>query len=142
MPDTAKKTKVVIAGSAKLQDEMRKWFEYWNGLPGHEVTAHPKVIPPEDFDALYPDVHKEFFAAITEADVLFVANERKGDVDGYIGPETFAELAFGLAQRLVYGKDIKLILARMPSPEVPCHDEIVLWRRLGWVEIMIREPKA
>ncbi len=129
--------KVVIAGSSKLQDEIKKWIEYWNNKEGYSVLDYPKAIPQDGFDSLYPDIHKDFFKNITESDILFVANGNKNGIDGYIGYETFAELGFALAQKLVNGKDIKLVLANMPSKEVGCYDEIVLWQKLGWIDEII-----
>ena len=129
--------KVVIAGSAKLQDEIQKWVQYWNSKDGYAVLNYPKSIPADNFKDLYPAVHKDFFKSIIEADILFIANEKKNEIEGYIGAETFAELGFGLAQKLVYGKDIRLMLAHMPAKEVACYDEIVLWSRLGWIDEII-----
>ena len=126
--------KVVIAGSVKLQNEIGKWITYWNRKVGYSVLDYPKAIPQNNFKKLYPNIHKNFFKNITKADVLFVANDKKNGIDGYIGAETFAELGFGLAQKLVYGKNIKLILANMPAKEVACYNEIVLWKRLGWID--------
>ena len=127
--------RVVIAGSAGLQEEIQKWIQYWNNKE-YEVLNYPRAIPRGDFEKSYPEVHAQFFKDIAEADVLFIANGKKNDIDGYIGAETFAELGFGLAQNLVYGKDIKLILAHMSAKEVACYDEIVLWLKLGWIEIL------
>lgn len=124
---------IVIAGSAKLQTEIGQWTEYWNKQPDCTVLNFPHQIPSENFEKLYPEIHTKFFKDITEADVLFVANEEKDGIQGYIGAETFAELSFALTQRLVYDKDIKLILAHMPAPEVSCYNEIVLWLKLGWI---------
>lgn len=129
--------KVVIAGSAKLQDEIKKWIQYWSSKDGYTVLDYPKVISRDNFENLYPDAHKNFFKNIAEADVLFIANEKKNGIDGYIGAETFAELGFGLAQKLVNNKNIKLILVHMPAKEVACYDEIVLWRKLGWIDQII-----
>jgi len=129
--------KVVIVGSASLQDEMQKWVQYWNGQKDCLVLNYPKVIPQDNFEDLYPEVHKNFFKDINKADILFVANESKNGIDGYIGAETFAELSFGLAQRSINGKNIKLILAHMPAKEVACYDEIVLWLKLGWIDKVI-----
>lgn len=127
--------KVVIAGSASLKDEIKKWIHYWDNKEGYSVSDYPHTIPKNSFRNLYPEVHTSFFRNITEADVLFIANEKKKGIDGYIGAETFAELGFGLAQKLVYGKDIKLILAHMPAKEVACYDEISLWLKLGWINL-------
>ena len=123
--------KVVIAGSAGLQDEIQKWIQYWESKEGCSVINYPHEIPPDNFEALYPQVHTQFFKDITEADVLFITNEKKSGIDGYIGAETFSELGFGLAQNLVYGKNIKLILAYMPAKEIACYNEVVLWLKLG-----------
>ncbi|MFA6215784.1 MAG: hypothetical protein WC768_04400 [Patescibacteria group bacterium] len=126
--------KVVIAGSSKLQNKIQKWIEYWNSKNGYSVLDYPKVIPQDNFEKFYPDFHKNFFKNITMTDVLFIANDKKNGIDGYIGAETFAELGFGLAQKLVYGKNLKLILANMPAKKVACYDEIVLWKKLGWID--------
>lgn len=126
--------KVVIAGSVKLQDEIQKWVHYWGSKDGYSILDYPKALPQDAFEKLYPDIHKKFFQNITEADVLFIANEQKDGIDGYIGAETFAELGFGLAQNLVHGKNIKLILAHMPAKGVACYDEITLWLKLGWID--------
>ncbi|MEI7741520.1 MAG: hypothetical protein WCJ29_03380 [bacterium] len=126
--------KVVISGSAKLQDEIAHWLKYWRS-GGHEILDYPKKIPIESFEADYPRVHQEFYASIGRADILFIANERKNNIDGYIGPAAFAELAYGLAQKLVHGREVRLLLAREPSREVACFEEIVLWLKLGWVDV-------
>ncbi len=69
--------KVVIAGSASLQAEMKKWFKYWNNQEFCSVLNYPQIIPVNQFDELYPEVHKRFFQDINQADILFVANENK-----------------------------------------------------------------
>lgn len=129
--------KVVIAGSSSLQENTKKWIEYWNNKTDYSVLDYPKAIPASNFENLYPDVHKNFFKNIIEADILFIANDDKKGISGYIGAETFAELVFGLAQKLLYQKNIKLILANMPAKEVACYEEIVLWKKLGWIDEII-----
>ena len=109
--------KVVIAGSSKLQEKIAVWVNYWNGKDGCSVLDYPKAIPEDNFLELYPDIHKSFFKNITEADILFIANDKKNGIEGYIGAETFAELGFGLAQKLVNGKNIKLEIGRASCRE-------------------------
>lgn len=84
---------------------------------------------------LYPNVHKNFFEYITKTDILFIMNEDKNGISGYIGAETFAELTFGLAQKLVYNKEIELVILKMPSRKVQCYEEIDLWLKLGWIKL-------
>ncbi|MEK7447802.1 MAG: hypothetical protein AAB632_03380 [Patescibacteria group bacterium] len=127
--------KVVIAGSTSLEKEMRKWVNFWNNQSGCEVIDWPNPIDEDEFMQFYPKIHREFFENITLADIVFIANEDKDGIKGYLGAETFAELAFAVSQNLVYRKNIKVILAKMPSEKVQSIDEINLWLKLGWIKI-------
>ena len=124
--------KVVIAGSAKLQQEIQNWRKFFINK-GYEVLDYPKKIDETKFMEVYPNVHKEFFENITKTDMLFIMNEDKNGKSGYIGAESFAELTFGLAQKLVYNKNIELVVLKMPSKDVQCYEEIDLWLKLGWI---------
>ncbi len=62
-------------------------------------------------------------------------NEDKNGLSGYIGAEVFAELLFGLSQKLVYKKEIELYILKMPSKEVSSYEEVTLWLKLGWIKI-------
>ncbi len=129
--------KVVIAGSVSSESEIQKWVEYWKKQENCLVLNYPKSTPADQFDELYPEIHKKFFRDINDADILFIANYKKKGINGYIGAETFAELGFGLAKKLIENKNIKLILAQMPDKEVACYNEIVLWNKLGWIDEII-----
>lgn len=126
--------KIVIAGSAKLQKEISIWKEIFKNQ-NYEILDFPKPIEKPKFLELYPNIHKEFFSNITKTDVLFIMNEDKNDITGYIGAESFAELTFGLAQKLVYNKNIELIILKIPSKNVQCYEEINLWLKLGWIKL-------
>ena len=126
--------KIVIAGSAKLQDEINSWIDKFE-KDGYHVLDYPKEIDKCSFIEVYPDVHKEFFEKITKTDILFIMNEDKNNIEGYIGAETFAELTFGLSQNLLYGKNIELLILKMPDEKVSCYNEIKLWLELDWIKI-------
>ena len=126
--------KVVIVGSAKLQNNINYWKEKFSNN-NYEILDYPKAIEKERFMELYPNVHKEFFENITKTDMLFIMNEDKNGKIGYIGAESFAELTFGLAQKLIYEKNIELVILKMPSKEVQCYEEIDLWLKLGWIKL-------
>lgn len=126
--------KVVISGSASLQKETMKWKEYWENN-NCEILDYPKVIDRENFLEIYSKVHTGFFVNMAKTDILFIMNEDKNNVSGYIGAETFAELAFGVAQKVVYNKDIKVQIMKMPEINVQCYEEIKLWLSLGWIEL-------
>ena len=117
--------KIVIAGSAKLQERIKYWKLYFENN-NYKVLDYPREIEKDNFKELYLNIHKSFFENITKTDILFLMNEDKDGIDGYIGAESYAELAFGLAQNLVYNKNIKLIIMKMPSNKVKCYDEILL----------------
>lgn len=130
--------KVVIAGSAKLSKKVNKWVAYFESQ-NYEILDYPREIENSKFIELYPNIHIDFLKNVVEADLLFVMNEDKNGVDGYIGYETYAELLFGLSQKLVYNKDIELVLLKMPSIDVGCYEEIRLWLSLGWIVLLEKE---
>jgi len=84
--------KVVIAGSASLLERVVYWKNFWEDQ-GCCVTDYPAPINKENFLEEYPKVHKDFFQNITEADIVFVMNEDKNGITGYLGAESFAEMA-------------------------------------------------
>ena len=129
--------KVVIVGSVKLQNDINYWKQKFSDN-NYEILDYPKAIEKEKFMELYPNVHKEFFENITKTDMLFIMNEDKNGKIGYIGAESFAELTFGLAQKLIYEKNIELVILKMPSKEVQCYEEIDLWLKLGWIRLYER----
>ncbi len=101
--------KVVIAGSAKLQNEVNKWLEVFE-KKNYKILDYPKKIEELKFMELYPNIHTEFLENITKTDMLFLMNEDKNGIVGYIGYEVYAELLFGLSQKLIYNKNIELVI--------------------------------
>lgn len=129
---------IVIAGSAKLKKEVNNWLEYFKSKD-YNVLDYPRLIQKEEFLDLYPNVHIDFLKNIKKADILFVMNEDRNGLEGYIGYETYGELLFGLSEKLVYGKNIELVIMKMPSEEVGCLEEINLWLELGWIKLYNEE---
>lgn len=130
--------KVVIAGSAKLQNEVNKWLKVFESKE-YEILDYPRVIENSKFIELYPKVHTEFLENITKTDMLFIMNEDKNGIVGYIGHEVYAELLFGLSQKLIYNNNIELVVFKMPSTNVGCYEEIDLWLKLGWIKLYEEE---
>ena len=126
--------KVVIAGSAKLQKEVNKWLKIFENQ-NYEILDYPRAIAESKFMELYPNIHIKCLENITKTNMLFLMNEDKNGVVGYIGYETYAELLFGLSQKLIYNKNIELIIFKIPSREVGCYEEIDLWLKLGWIRL-------
>ncbi|AKM78111.1 MAG: hypothetical protein UX49_C0003G0010 [Candidatus Wolfebacteria bacterium GW2011_GWC2_46_275] len=126
--------KVVIAGSASLPEKIDYWKRIWEDQ-GYLVTAYPRQLPVETFFEEYPRVHTEFFKQITEADILFVMNEDKNGIKGYLGAESFAEMGFGVARDLLHKNHLKIVLLQVPDSSVQSYDEIMLWLQLGWISL-------
>lgn len=132
--------KVVIAGSAKLQKNVNNWLNIFE-KKDFEILDYPRVIEETKFMELYPNIHIKFLENITKTDMLFLMNEDKNGITGYIGYEAYAELLFGLSQKLIYHKDIELVVLKMPSSEVGCYEEINLWLKLGWIKLYEEEKE-
>lgn len=132
--------KVVISGSVKLQDEINNWINIFS-KKNYEILDYPKKIEENEFIASYPSIHKTFYENIINADILFIMNEDKDNIRGYIGASAFAELAFGLSQNLIYHKNLDLIIMKMPDEKVKCYEEIKLWIKLGWIKLYKEDVK-
>jgi hypothetical protein len=126
--------KVVIAGSASLQERSQFWKKYWEDK-GCLVIDYPNRISKKTFLEDYPKVYKDFFKNIVESDILFIMNEDKNDIKGYVGAESFAEMCFGVAQNLIYNKNIEIMLLKMPDEKVQSYNEVQLWLKLGWIKL-------
>ena len=126
--------KITISGSAKLQDKINNWRDYFKKLE-YEILDYPKPIDSKYFMELYPEIHRKYFENICNSDILFIMNEDKNGIEGYIGAETYAELAYAVIQNLNYGKNIDVVLLKMPSNKIQCYDEIKLWLELGWIKL-------
>lgn len=132
--------KIVIAGSAKLKKEVDKWLKIFENL-NYEILDYPRAIEESKFMELYPNIHTDFLENITKTDTLFLMNENRNDIVGYIGYEAYAELLFGLSQKLIYNKNIELVILKVPSPDVGCYEEINLWLKLGWIKLYKEKKK-
>ena len=133
--------KVVIAGSAKLQKEVDKWVKTFENQ-NYEVLDYPRTIEESKFMELYPNIHTEFLENIIKADMLFLMNEDKIAIVGYVGYEAYAELLFGLSQKLIYNKNIELVIFKIPNQNVGCYEEIDLWLKLGWIKLYKNENNS
>jgi hypothetical protein len=125
---------VVIAGSASLQAEAQHWKAYWEQA-GHRVLDYPVAIGPATFDADYPGIYRDFFANLLRANLLFVMNETKRGIPGYVGAETFAEICFVVARNQLGERPVKVVLAHQPDPQVQSAEELELWLKLGWIKL-------
>lgn len=125
--------KLVIAGSSKFLDEIEKKKEFFENQ-GYNVINYPKKINPGNEEE-YKKAHTNFFESLNETDILFVLNQDKNGIEGYIGAETFAELSYTVVQNTVNGTNKKIYLFKMPSKEVACYMEIKNFIKLGWIEI-------
>ena len=126
--------KITISGSSSLQDDIKKWVKYWTDA-GYQVIDYPEAIDKNNLVKEYPKLHKDFYSHINQSNTLFIMNEDKKDIKGYIGAATFAEIAFAVTQNLIFDKKIDIKLIKMPAPEVQCYDEIKLWIEIGWINI-------
>ncbi|MFA5173445.1 MAG: hypothetical protein WC435_03560 [Candidatus Paceibacterota bacterium] len=126
--------KLVIAGSASLQEKIQYWKSFWENK-GFKVIDYPVSIPTEIFESEYPKVHKNFFNSLENTDILFVMNEDKNNITGYVGAESFAETVFAVTNNLIHNKNVEILLLKMPDKNVQSYNEIVLWLKLGWIKL-------
>lgn len=133
LKDVRENRKLVIAASSKFQEQIKKWKEHFEKL-GYEVINYPKKINQEDTEE-YRKVYIEFFKSLDDTDNLFILNEEKNGIKGYIGAETFAELSYAMVQKVIHNRDKKVWILYNPSEEVKCYREIMNFMDLGWIEL-------
>lgn len=129
--------KIVISGSANIQKDLQNWNQWWADA-GFEVLYCPDLIDfNKDFNSAYKDTYERFYRSLLKSDVLFVANEDKEGIVGYIGAQTFAEASFAVANNLVRNEGkITVIILKMPSEEVASFLEVTTWLDLGWAILL------
>ena len=77
---------IVISGSSKFKDEIEK-------IKNRLIDNNNVILDyARDDNRDYLDVLNNFFGAINNTDVLFVFNEEKNGINGYIGASTFCEI--------------------------------------------------
>ena len=126
---------VVIAGSARLEMEVQKWKRHWEEKQD-VVLDYPRPIPSDRFLEKYPSVFEKFFDHLAQADVVFVMNEPKNGIPGYIGPETFAELAYAVYLRMKTRRRPEILVLSRPQPEMRGSEEVFLWEKLGMLKFI------
>lgn len=121
--------KVVISGSTKLLDEVSVWKKKFEDK-GYEVINYPHI----DEDNNISEVYKKFYKDIEECDIFFLMNEKKGNIEGYIGASVFGELTYAIMNNVIHNRNIKILMLDMPSVALFCHEEIVRWLDMEWIE--------
>lgn len=124
--------KVTICGSMHHIEGMKRAEEILTGL-GHEVEIpNPREgevdyhsLSDAERASLKSTLIQEHLDKINESDAIFVYNEEKNGVAGYIGGNTLMEMAFAFAQGIE-------IFTLRPAPELSYTDEI-----LGMLPIVI-----
>lgn len=117
-----------------MRDEIEKWVMYWKNQPGVELLDFPEEIGRENFLIDYAEVFCKYFAHLDDVDVLFVANGKKGEVQGYIGAGMFSEIAYVISHIARGGKK-RVVFAHQPAEKLFCSDELRLWMELGWTTV-------
>ena len=126
--------KVVISGSTKLLDEVDYWKRKFESK-GHEVINYPHV----DDEISVEEAYKDFYKDIENCDIFFLMNEKKGNIEGYIGASVFGEVTYAVMNNVIHNKHIKILMLDMPSIALFCHEEIVRWIDMGWIEFYSEE---
>ncbi len=124
--------KVVISGSAKFEKE-KKWVEYFKEH-NYDVIKYPRKIDQSN-ELIYKDVYINFYKALEEADYLFVLNEEKNGIKGYVGPQVYAEMSYIIVQNILQHKNKTIWILNEPSKEVASYNELNNFINLGWIKL-------
>ena len=120
--------KVTICASASLSQEIETWRVKLESL-GYKVIKFPVTDSRN-----YEEIHKDHYKKIAESDMLFILNLEKEGVENYIGPSTFAEIAFAIGLNLALDKKIEIYSLNPLPQNLPYSQELNLWKKLGWIQ--------
>lgn len=126
--------KIVISGSSKLQDKVNYWLEYFESK-NYEILDYPKFIEKENYNTELPKVYQNFYTALENTNVLFLVNEKKDGIQGYIGSNMIAELTYAVIQNLIHHKNIDIYILNMPSKQVASYNEVKFYLDMGWIKL-------
>lgn len=129
--------KLVISGSAKFEKEIKKWVEYFKEH-NYDVIKYPQKIDQSN-ELIYKNVYINFYNALEEADFLFVLNEEKNGIKGYVGPQVYAEMSYIIVQNILQNRNKTIWILNEPSKEVSSYNELNNFIKLGWIKLF--KPK-
>lgn len=112
-----KKTVIVLCGSMKIKDEILKIKEKL------EKKNYEVLLPIECMQGLPKEIaSRAHFNRIQDkkTDIVLIVNATKNGIENYIGPNSFAEIAFAF----YFKKDIYLL----NDIYEPYKDEIIGWK--------------
>lgn len=129
------KPKLVLSGSMSQQDAISHWRQHFTNN-GYDIIAYPNgEDDTSNFNEHLTKVYSDYYKAIEECDVFFLANEDRKGIKGYIGANCTAELLYAVVQNLIHGKSIKIYIFKIPSKDVFAHDEVMNFLKNGWIEL-------
>lgn len=123
--------KIVICASSKLKTEILSWQKRLIKL-GFKVIQAP-LSAGKLTTKKYATVHTRHYQKLSQADLVFVVNASTAKSKNYIGPSTFAEIAFAIGLNLTLKKRIKIHILNPIPRHLPYSKELSLWEKLGWI---------
>ena len=125
--------KIIIAGSAKFYKEAQELKQELE-VKNYSVIDFPKRVNHSD-EIEYKEAYETFYNRLSKSDDLLLFNLDKNGIEGYIGYEAFAELSNMVIRKIQENNNHKIYIYKMPSKEVGCYDEIMLFLKLGYIEL-------
>lgn len=127
--------KLVISGSASLQDRLEFWKNHFE-QKGYKVIGMPEIwSDTRDFKEQLTELYRDFYTSIEDCDVFFLMNEDKDGISGYIGANGTAELVYAVMLNLIKDRGIEIYITKTPEKRVLAWDEVVSYLRVGWVKV-------
>lgn len=123
---------VVICSSIFLYREIEEWKEKLE-RDGYNVIKYPEIVNTNIELNKYEHIHIEHYKKIFESDILLVLNMERDDIQGYIGPSVFAEVAFAIGLNVTLGKQIQIYYVENLPKSLSYSEELRLWDELEWI---------
>ncbi len=126
--------KMVISGSAKLQDRVNYWLEHFKNKD-YEILDYPKKIKKETYITDILITYKNFYNSLENAYVYFLMNQEHKGIKSYIESSSIAESTYAVILNLIHNKNIEIYILNIPSEEVVSYDEVKMYLDMGWIKL-------
>lgn len=121
---------IVIIGNYNSDKEISYWCNYFNKR-GYKVIDYPKY--PDN--NMSPNSYQNFYANIKDANILFIINNKKNEIEGYVDTVTFSEIVYAVMKNLNHKKKIDIYILKLPNKSLYYYAEILSFINKGQIKL-------
>lgn len=121
---------VIIIGNCNSNKEVAYWCNYFDKR-GYKVLDYPRYSD----DNILLNHYENFYENIKSTNILFILNNNKNGIEGYIDATTFAEITYVVMRNYYDNKKIDIYISKLPNKTLYYYDELSSFISKGIIKI-------